>query len=69
MEITNKSRIIRFKQINAVYETLGDPLPSSEDITITRSLKDAGEIMGIKVLDHIIVGVGEYLSFVERGLL
>lgn len=47
----------------------GDPAPSSEDISITRRLKEAGEIMGIRVLDHIIVGDGEYLSFVERGLL
>ena len=47
----------------------GDPSPSSEDIAITRRLKEAGEIMGIKVLDHIIIGDGEYLSFVERGLL
>jgi DNA repair protein RadC len=47
----------------------GDPSPSSEDIAITRRLKEAGEIMGIKILDHIIVGDGEYLSFVERGLL
>jgi DNA repair protein RadC len=47
----------------------GDPAPSSEDISITRRLKEAGEIMGIKVLDHIIIGDGEYLSFVERGLL
>ena len=47
----------------------GDPNPSSEDLAITRRLKEAGEIMGIKILDHIIVGDGEYLSFVERGLL
>lgn len=47
----------------------GDPSPSSEDIAITRRLKEAGEIMGIKILDHIIVGDDEYLSFVERGLL
>jgi DNA repair protein RadC len=47
----------------------GDPSPSSEDIAITRRLKEAGEIMGIKILDHIIIGDGEYLSFVERGLL
>jgi DNA repair protein RadC len=47
----------------------GDPSPSSEDIAITRRLKEAGDIMGIKVLDHIIIGDGEYLSFVERGLL
>lgn len=47
----------------------GDPSPSSEDIAITRRLKEAGEIMGIKVLDHIIVGDREYISFVERGLV
>jgi DNA repair protein RadC len=47
----------------------GDPSPSTEDISITRRLKEAGEILGIKVLDHIIVGDGEYLSFVERGLM
>jgi DNA repair protein RadC len=47
----------------------GDPAPSSEDNAITRRLKEAGEIMGIKVLDHIIVGDGAYVSFVERGLL
>jgi DNA repair protein RadC len=47
----------------------GDPAPSPEDIAITRRLKEAGDLMGIKVLDHIIVGDGEYLSFVERGLL
>ena len=47
----------------------GDPSPSSEDIAITRRLKECGDLMGIKILDQIIVGDGEYLSFVERGLL
>ena len=47
----------------------GDPTPSKEDIAITRRLKESGEILGIKVLDHIIIGDGEFLSFVERGLL
>lgn len=47
----------------------GDPTPSAEDISITRRLKEAGELMGIKVLDHIIIGDGEYVSFVERGLV
>jgi len=46
----------------------GDPSPSSEDINITRRLKEAGEIMGIRVLDHIIIG-DDYLSFVESGLM
>jgi DNA repair protein RadC len=47
----------------------GDPAPSSEDIAITRRLREAGDIMGIRVLDHIIIGDGEFVSFVERGLL
>jgi DNA repair protein RadC len=45
----------------------GDPTPSSEDIKITRQLIGAGEIMGIKVLDHIIVG-DTALSLREAGL-
>jgi DNA repair protein RadC len=47
----------------------GDPTPSREDLEITRRLKEAGELLGIKVLDHIIIGDGAYLSFVDRGLL
>lgn len=47
----------------------GDPQPSREDREITRRLQEAGELMGIRVLDHIIIGDGEYLSFVESGLL
>jgi DNA repair protein RadC len=47
----------------------GDPNPSSEDIAITRRLKEAGEILGINLLDHIIIGSPDILSFVERGLL
>lgn len=47
----------------------GDSSPSAEDLSITRRLREAGEIMGIKVLDHVVIGDGEYLSFVERGLL
>ena len=47
----------------------GDPAPSGEDISITKRLKEAGELIGIPVLDHIIIGDGQYVSFVERGLL
>lgn len=46
----------------------GDPTPSREDIEITRRLKEAGELLGIKVLDHIIIGE-TYISFVERGII
>lgn len=47
----------------------GDPSPSSEDIAITRRLKEAGELLGIRVLDHIIIGTDGTCSFVERGLV
>jgi len=46
----------------------GDPAPSREDREITRRLKEVGEMIGIRVLDHIIIG-GTYMSFVEQGLL
>jgi len=46
----------------------GDPTPSREDIEITRRLKEAGELLGIRVLDHVIVGES-YLSFVEKGMM
>jgi len=47
----------------------GDPEPSREDIAITKHLRECGEILGIKVRDHVIVGDGEYASFVEKGLM
>jgi len=47
----------------------GDPEPSSEDIQTTCRLVKAGEILGITVLDHIVIGDGEYISFKEKGLL
>jgi DNA repair protein RadC len=47
----------------------GDPTPSREDIDITRRLKEAGELMGVRVLDHIIIGDGTFLSFVAQGML
>ena len=47
----------------------GDPSPSTEDLIITKRLKEAGELIGIPVIDHIIVGDDQYVSFVERGLL
>lgn len=47
----------------------GDPSPSREDIEITRRLKECGELLGIKVLDHVIVGSGGYISFVDKKLV
>ncbi len=47
----------------------GDPTPSREDIDITRRLSEAGNLMGVKVLDHIIIGDGRYHSFADQGML
>jgi len=47
----------------------GDPDPSIEDIETTRKLAEAGEILGIKVLDHIIIGNGIYVSLKEKGIV
>jgi DNA repair protein RadC len=47
----------------------GDPTPSREDREITRRLRDAGELMGVKVLDHIIIGDGDFVSFTAQGML
>jgi DNA repair protein RadC len=47
----------------------GDPTPSSEDITVTRRLTEAGTVMGIEVLNHVIVGDGRHISLKERGVI
>jgi DNA repair protein RadC len=47
----------------------GDPSPSPEDIELTKRLVATGEILGIKVLDHIVVGDGSYFSFSDRQQL
>lgn len=45
----------------------GDPTPSGGDLTVTKRLKEAGEILGVQVLDHIIVGDNTYHSMKENG--
>ena len=47
----------------------GDPTPSEEDLAITRRLVEAGRLIGIDVLDHVIVARESYASFKERRLL
>lgn len=47
----------------------GNPQPSKEDIKITERLVEAGEIIGIEVLDHIIIGDGIYISFKEKSII
>lgn len=47
----------------------GDPGPSREDVELTRRLTEAGKLIGIEILDHIIVGEGGYVSMKEGGIL
>jgi DNA repair protein RadC len=47
----------------------GDPAPSREDILITEKLESAGETVGIRMLDHIIIGDGSFISMLEKGYL
>ncbi len=47
----------------------GDPTPSKEDIDITYRLIEAGDIIGIKVLDHIVIGDNKYVSFKQRDII
>ena len=48
----------------------GDPEPSAEDVALTRRLVAAGQLLGIEVLDHLVLGeAGRYVSLKERGVL
>ncbi len=47
----------------------GDPEPSEDDLELNKRLVEAGKILGIEVIDHIIIGRSGYLSFKEKGLM
>ncbi|WP_179392698.1 DNA repair protein RadC [Sporosarcina sp. JAI121] len=47
----------------------GNPSPSPEDIEVTKRLMEAGSIMGIEVIDHIIIGDHKFLSLKEKGYM
>ena len=46
----------------------GDPTPSPDDVAITRQILQAGELLDVKLLDHIIIGNARFVSLKERGL-
>lgn len=46
-----------------------NPAPSPEDIAVTKRLKECGEIMGVELLDHIIIGDQNYISLNEKGYM
>lgn len=47
----------------------GDPTPSQQDIQLTHRLYEAGELLGIKLLDHLIIGDDQFISLKEKGYL
>lgn len=62
-----KARAVRFALIH--NHPSGDPEPSREDELLTRRMKEAGIVLGIYLVDHIIIGNASYMSFKERGML
>lgn len=47
----------------------GDPEPSDEDIAVTKRLADAGQLVGIPLIDHIIIGGDAFVSLKQRGIV
>ena len=46
----------------------GDPTPSPDDVAVTRAMVQAGKLLDIEVLDHLVIGQGKWVSLKERGL-
>ena len=53
---------------DASVSTLRDPSPSPEDVNVTRQIVQAGKLLDIELLDHLIIGNGIFVSLKERGL-
>ena len=52
-----------------LHPSSGEPVPSPEDVMLTSRLREAGELLGIPLVDHIVIGRGCYVSMLDRGLL
>jgi len=46
----------------------GDPTPSPDDVAVTRAIVQAGKLLDVDVLDHLVIGMGRFVSLKERGL-
>lgn len=62
--LSNSASIILFHN-----HPSGDPEPSKEDISISERIRESGSILGIKLIDHIIIGNHSYCSLKERGIV
>ena len=47
----------------------GDPEPSRDDVALTKRLREAAQVLGLRLLDHVVFGDGRYVSLEERGLM
>lgn len=62
----------KYKAVNIIVmhnHPSGDPTPSQNDVSCTRKIREAGEILGISLIDHIIIGDNSYYSFNEKRIL
>ena len=67
-DIFKEALILNASSIICVHNhPSGEVNPSKEDISITKQIKDAGDIIGIKLIDHVIVSKDKYYSFLENG--
>ena len=72
--LTPREVLIAALQYRAVHMILlhnhpsGDPSPSKADLATTRKVKEAGDMLGIPLMDHIIMGDHKYISLKEQGL-
>lgn len=62
---------VKYEAVNIILlhnHPSGDPTPSAEDIRVTKRLYEAGNLIGITLMDHIIIGDNRYISLKEQGL-
>lgn len=63
---------VKYEAVNIILlhnHPSGDPTPSAEDVRVTKRLNEAGNMIGITLMDHIIIGDNRYISLKEQGLL
>lgn len=63
---------LKYEAVNIILlhnHPSGDPTPSREDISTTHRMKEAGNLMGIRLMDHIIIGDNKYISLAEKGYI
>ncbi len=61
---------VKYEAVNIILlhnHPSGDPTPSSEDIRVTKKIAEAGKLIGISLMDHIIIGDNRYISLKEQG--